>query len=621
MVRAAAARVLKSAPPVAGAFAVFAIAVIWAAGLLVSRADYVPIWDGRIYADCFVQAARALPGLSALRCAEHPSQAYALLVALPQRIDPGNVALLLTTNAALFVLAGFAFYRIVRAVLPDPSLAPERLLTMAAFAVHPVLLAGVVQPGLDFGVLVFFLCTAAAALERRLWLVVLFGLALSFSKETGALLYVLLSAPYVLFVAVPRPLPRALVTALLGAGVGLWAGVVLVPGWPAGGVVGVALAVLAFLLLRPRPLPPAYSAGRLARAVLPLAPLAIPPLVYGGHLLVRALRPSGPVAGQVLWMGESGGSVLRMLLLPGFGGAAAAYCALLFVLGFLWLPSAALLTDVAAGARGFVRGLPSRVVPGVNVEALRFVAGMTAGVAYLLTRYPTFANARYLLPAYPLLLLCSVTALIRLGIRAPWRRAGLTTLVGLFAISTTTTADPISRALWGTFPVGAHRLLRTTSLTGECCGWGRDQLAYNLEFTHLATLHDEALARLKPMELERSLAASRLGSWYVVGPLDTASRRSLRSGTTRPRFLDLNRLPGQLPDSVWFLDTPNVDGRADLNLLSRYYRSGPPDTVWVRGYAMAVWPLVRHLSPKPASPHSAPALEPSARTVRARVEP
>jgi hypothetical protein len=53
------------------------------------------------------------------------------------------------------------------------------------------------------------------------------------------------------------------------------------------------------------------------------------------------------------------------------------------------------------------------------------------------------------------------------------------------------------------------------------------------------------------------------------------------------------RPPTALPDSLWFLDLPNIDNRPPLRALAAHYRGGPPDTIRVRGYAMTVWPLVR----------------------------
>src|SRR5687768_4779437 len=92
--------------------AVLCLTAVVVAGLLISRAGYDPIWDGRIYADCIAEAARRF-SLGALRCAEHPSHAYVAVAALAQSLEPGSFPILLATNAALFAVACFGFHRIL----------------------------------------------------------------------------------------------------------------------------------------------------------------------------------------------------------------------------------------------------------------------------------------------------------------------------------------------------------------------------------------------------------------------------------------------------------------------------------------------------------------------------
>src|SRR5215218_5841655 len=113
-------------------------------------------------------------------------------------------------------------------------------------------------------------------------------------------------------------------------------------------------------------------------------------------------------------------------------------------------------------------------------------------VAYvwLLSRFVTFSNARYYLPIFPLVLLVAYASAVRLRIPPAARAGGAAALATLLAVSAVRTVDPVSRGLWGTWQMGERSLLSVTSLTGECCGHGRDQLAYNLEFTALATLQD-----------------------------------------------------------------------------------------------------------------------------------
>src|SRR5262249_29824387 len=95
--------------------------------------------------------------------------------------------------------------------------------------------------------------------------------------------------------------------------------------------------------------------------------------------------------------------------------------------------------------------------------------------AYALTRYETFANPRYFLAIAPLLILNSLVALRVLSAWASVRQAVLAGTFVLLLASNFRTLDPVSRAVWGTFSFGRHAMLRLTSWTGECCGYGRDQ--------------------------------------------------------------------------------------------------------------------------------------------------
>ncbi|MFI5311894.1 MAG: hypothetical protein ACHQQ3_11710, partial [Gemmatimonadales bacterium] len=81
-----------------------AIALVFLAILWPER-GYVPIWDGRVYADCAIDAARTGLSMESLRCAAHPSQGYAALLAMSQLPHLGDVRLLHLTDALLGLLA------------------------------------------------------------------------------------------------------------------------------------------------------------------------------------------------------------------------------------------------------------------------------------------------------------------------------------------------------------------------------------------------------------------------------------------------------------------------------------------------------------------------------------
>ena len=73
--------------------------------LLASRASYIPTWDGRIYADCIVDAGERHLALSTLRCVDHISHAYMLFAGAIQMLSPGSFPLMLLANVILYLIA------------------------------------------------------------------------------------------------------------------------------------------------------------------------------------------------------------------------------------------------------------------------------------------------------------------------------------------------------------------------------------------------------------------------------------------------------------------------------------------------------------------------------------
>jgi hypothetical protein len=165
----------------------------------------------------------------------------------------------------------------------------------------------------------------------------------------------------------------------------------------------------------------------------------------------------------------------------------------------------------------------------------------------------------------------------------------LASVILLLTISAVRTVDPVSRAIWGTFPVGNRSLLSITSLRNECCGHGRDQLAYNLEFTEFASLQDALYERMQPSD-STVLVLPENGDWFTVGSLDSVThRRTMRSqGTVRPKVL-------MAPDSynlsaarAWYVELPFIKDTTYLPLIARRFDVGQPCSVMHGAYALAV---------------------------------
>ena len=187
-------------------YAAFSVIALVFVAILRPELHYVPIWDGRVYANCAIEAASSgLGGLSmeSLRCAGHPSQGYIIFLAASQLLSFANIAALHFTNVLLGLLALASIRVVLARVIPDPARVRQLDLLTLLCAVHPVLLSTLLQVNVDFGVYVFFYATLAALMSEWFWLATVGGLLLCFSKETGVLAYVLMVGLDVLFRMIP----------------------------------------------------------------------------------------------------------------------------------------------------------------------------------------------------------------------------------------------------------------------------------------------------------------------------------------------------------------------------------------------------------------------------------
>jgi hypothetical protein len=518
---------------------VLALAAVAAIALISGHLSYIPIWDGRGYAECAIEA--SLRGFAPfyLRCWGHASHFYLAVLAISQLFDRGNGVALIAVNGLVLALGAVGFHRLTRSVFPAREQELDRALLSAVFLLQPPFLASVLQPGLDLPVLVGTIWTIALLLERRWFWTAAAGIALVFSKETGIMLYALVLGCYATWLV--RRSPGPLVARLRA----------LLPTWP---------------------------------VVVPLVAVAVYLAFY------KIFRPGQPA----LWTGEgTDTSLVKQFLVPRVNAYLGSYLALLFVLNFAWIPSSWLLADAVVGIGRFMRRLPRRTVEGAEPPVLMFVALLFAATVYALTRFLIFSNVRYLMIASALLLIPSYAALLRLSLATRLRRVSLVAYALLLVISAERTVDPISRRLWGTFPFGSHEMLRMTSITGECCGVGRDQLVYSLEFARLHELTDDALAALAP-DSTTLLVIPANTSYYTIGPLDARThRRSLRrTGTFEPVVVAHGEVMKDVrPARFTFLALPNANLPRALVNLGVYYEWGPPRRFERDGYAILAYDM------------------------------
>ena len=510
--------------------------------VLLPEVGYVPIWDGRVYTDCVLSAAAKGLSMESLRCAGHPSQAWAVLLALPQLLRFGDVGVLHLTDALLGLLALGAIRVALSQVFPDRALARELDLLTLACAVHPVVLSTLLQVNVDFGVYVFFFAALAAVLSQRFGLAALAGLFLCFSKETGVLAY--------------------------GLVVGLDAAFRILrgeEGWPA----------------------------RLRR-VVPMWPTVIPVAAFVVHVLRWNSSHREAAIWKHAWQkGMLDGFNFFDLSDPIFVSYAAGIC----LLGFMWVVTALIAADLLVGGARMVKRRARRDVPGADRRKLAYVAALTLVLAYVLTAFRTWSNLRYFALLYPLLLFLGYAALLRIRARPGIRVSSLALAACLFLLSAYRSVDPVSRAVYGTFDIGERQMYRMTSITGEFNGPGRDELVYNLQFTGFHHVQNAFYRKIRPTGAT-VIAAPREVRWMIWSPLDARTfQRTLRPAVAiTPMYSDDAGLAARgYPHEAWYLEFSNhaYDDTSLQRLLEKAYRDAEVVRVHAAGHVLKAHHLVR----------------------------
>ena len=330
------------------------------------------------------------------------------------------------------------------------------------------------------------------------------------------------------------------------------------------------------------------------RALPALTPLAL----FGAYLLYRASLPDQPV----LWSGgTTGRSVVLQFLIPTLDLYQLSYAAIILVLSFGWIFSAVVVLDAIVGGVRVLERKPSRDVHGADRSRLLFL--VAAHHCHRLRAHPVHDVRQSALCARAalLLLIPAYAALIRLGFGPRGRRTVLVAAGALTLVSAVRTVDPVSRSLYGTFAVGEHRMLRMTSITGECCGYGRDQLVYNLEFASLQRAVRMALTSVAPavsstadsvvVVVPDSAVGTLVGAW-LGGPNATASPKP--SFPTLVTLIHSDLTSGRRAlDSATFIAMPTVDYTRALRELSATYVAAAPDHFDWNGYRVSVYRMTR----------------------------
>jgi hypothetical protein len=185
------------------------------------------------------------------------------------------------------------------------------------------------------------------------------------------------------------------------------------------------------------------------------------------------------------------------------------------------------------------------------------------------------------------------------------RLAVLAVILVLSSLEISRTVDPLSKAAYGTFDFGDHKMLKVVSITEECCGLaGRDQLVYNAEYTVI----DKLIGRLYKdavIRPETDLILDNYADFYIFTPIDVREWKRTMKGDNifQPKtrsLLSIQKEPDMRPDKACYVNFPWMErAEMQLPLILEYYDVLNMRVVRESGYEISVYELVRHETVKP----------------------
>jgi len=134
-----------------------------------------------------------------------------------------------------------------------------------------------------------------------------------------------------------------------------------------------------------------------------------------------------------------------------------------------------------------------------------------------------------------------------------------------------------------------------TSLSQSCCGRGMDSLVYNLEFTQLIRLFDQALAQIR-VSRDTVVVIHRDAYFFNAGHLTPHSYVSVMQDTGfHPRYETHDTILGSQRrlKEFYFIDLPNADSAAALAEFRERYDEKEASRVARDGYELNYYRFVR----------------------------
>lgn len=280
------------------------------------------------------------------------------------------------------------------------------------------------------------------------------------------------------------------------------------------------------------------------------------------------------------------------------------YLVMMFVMNFNWvlsLAGAALMASLA------LKRDSEETLSQVRVAVLLYLLLLGSAAVVLLVR--PWSNVRYVMVVFPVLFLCLFHWALVAGVPRAIRIVAALLLLALFAVANVRTLDPVSKAYFGTFDFGTHKMLAVARQTREPGAWGRDQLVYNLEFLKVPQLVQAIVQDVRPAPDTFILNhpalnhAHPFNRWGVHTRLETTTWRMTfqTNGTFLPRYAtagEIAELP-TLPDEVYFIVFPNCDNGREIERLARLYPRRTEKVYERDGYRISVLHFQKSPTPAP----------------------
>ena len=243
------------------------------------------------------------------------------------------------------------------------------------------------------------------------------------------------------------------------------------------------------------------------------------------------------------------------------------YAVLMGVLNYQWVVVAgSIAAVVVAWRRGTVRWAAWRDVSSATVRV-----GWAVVVALVLvTAYRTFGNVRYFVFMLPFVPLAMLVAARAAAIPVWYPRVVIAGWALLLLSALHRSADPVMTRVAGTFSTGPGVMYDMTHVARECCGRGRDQLVYNLQYPDFAHAMDSAMVRIGAAR-GVVVTMSQYAHWHAVTPVDSVtSRRTMGAGVDVPlRYVESLVSGEEAVDHAWLIEWP-IAPPVRETLASRY---------------------------------------------------